>query len=86
MRDEARARFGVQLIKQQSLLHRLGRLLLLRDSADAAVVRAEALATPEARALAAHWVELAWARARPLLETPVAAASAEAVARGVLAP
>jgi alkylation response protein AidB-like acyl-CoA dehydrogenase len=82
-RDELHARFGVRLVAQQRLLHRLGRLLVLRDSADAAVLHAGALATDEARALATHWVELAWSRAAPFLETPPG--SAEAVAGRVLA-
>lgn len=67
---ELRARFGVRLVAQQRLLHRLGRLLVLRDSADAAVLRAESAGTPRASALAEHWAEIAWGRAVPLLADP----------------
>lgn len=84
LRDDLHARFGVRVVTQQRLLHRLGRLLVLRDSADAAVMHAERLATDEARALAAHWVELAWSRAAPLLQAPYDAGIVAAVAGRVL--
>jgi len=69
--EELREWLGVRLVTQQRLLHRLGGLLVLRESADAAVLRAEADGTPGTSALAEHWAEIAWRRAAPLLEGPL---------------
>jgi len=68
LRAHLRDRFGVRLMAQQRQLHRLGRLAVLSEAADAAVRRAAAEDTAGARALAAHWVEMARRRAAPLLE------------------
>ena len=79
-RDELRARLGVRLMTRQRLLHRLGRLLVLREAVEAAALRAEAIGTEEARALALHFAQLASSRAAPLFAEPVAGIDAISLA------
>lgn len=82
LRAELRARFGVRLMAQQRRLHALGRLAVLREATDAAVLRAQAEGTPEAARHAAWWAGLARRRAAPLLEAPLPFEPADAGARG----
>ena len=72
LRQELTDRFGMQLIRHQRHLHCLGRLTVLREATDAAVLRACAEATEVAKAHARHWIALAEQRANSCLaELPV---------------
>ena len=84
-RDELRVKFGVRLLAQQRLLHRLGRALVLSEAADASALRATAEGTPASAALAAHFAECARERALPLLADPPPLDRVDAIAKG-LAP
>ena len=84
-RDELRARFGVRLLLQQRLLHRLGRLGVLSAAADAAVVAAEASGDDGSRQLASHFVALAAARAAPLSAEPTPLEPIDAIVGVLLA-
>jgi hypothetical protein len=66
-------RHGVRLMSRPRLLHRLGRLVVLREAADA--VCADAAARPDAAPLAAVFLELAERRARLLLDEPLSDAA-----------
>ena len=66
---------GARLLLQQSRLHRLGWMRVLRASCDAAVFRARGLGTPEAAELARHWIDLAGRRVRTVQAEPKAAAT-----------
>lgn len=83
-RDELRARLGVKLLNRQRLLHRLGRLLVLREALEAAERRAEAIGTVAAHALALHFAQLVSARAEPLFTEP--APGIDAIARALTEP
>ena len=84
-RDELRARFGVRLLSQQRLLHRLGRLGILSAAADAAVLCAESEGDAQSRQLATHFVALAEARAAPLFAEPAALDPIDAIASVLIA-
>ena len=58
---------GIRIMRRQWLLHRLGRLALLRDAVEATVLRADAEGTEAARLLATHFLQLAEARMAPAL-------------------
>jgi alkylation response protein AidB-like acyl-CoA dehydrogenase len=81
LHGELSARLGLRLLTQPRQLHRLGRLGVLREAADAALAYAAATGTPGDQALAVHFVDLARRRAAPffaelpLLEQLDAAAS-----------
>lgn len=65
--DDARRRHGgMRLLREPRTLHRLGRLLVLRESVDAVAAEARD-ATPLDRTLALHWVSVAHRRALPWL-------------------
>jgi alkylation response protein AidB-like acyl-CoA dehydrogenase len=66
-RDELLARHGVKLLARARLLHRLGRLVVLREAAGAVA------GLPGADAAA--FLELALARSRPLLDEPLSGAA-----------
>jgi alkylation response protein AidB-like acyl-CoA dehydrogenase len=83
-RDGLRATFGMKLVSQQRHLHRLGRLIVLRDSCDAAVLRALDEGTDEAASLAAHWIGLAQHRAQEPLGDPPPLAHVDAAAAALL--
>jgi alkylation response protein AidB-like acyl-CoA dehydrogenase len=59
LRGELAATHGVRLFRVQAELHRLGRVAVLSEAADAAVLRAQAEADPRSEALADHWLHLA---------------------------
>ncbi|GMV42139.1 MAG: hypothetical protein AMXMBFR64_38550 [Myxococcales bacterium] len=67
LRDELLAEHGVRLFGMQTLLHRLGRLAVLCEASDAAVLRAEAEGDARSAALAAHWLHMAEERMGPAL-------------------
>ncbi len=70
LRQELTDRFGMQLVRQQRHLHRLGRLMVLREATDAAVLRACAEGTAVARAHARHWLAIARSRVTNCLLEP----------------
>ena len=82
---DLKSRFGLKLLQQQRLLHRLGRLAVLRDACDAAVLRAAAEGTDQARALAAHWVALAGVRAAAFTGEPPPLGPIDAAVTALLA-
>jgi alkylation response protein AidB-like acyl-CoA dehydrogenase len=84
-RDELNARFSLRLLQQQRQLHRLGRAAVLRDACDAAVLRAAAEGTGEAKSFASHWVWLGRARAAELLGEPAPLAPIDAAVSALLA-
>jgi alkylation response protein AidB-like acyl-CoA dehydrogenase len=84
-RAEIKGRYGLKLLQQQRQLHRLGRLSVLRDASDAAVLRAAAEGTAESCALAAHFVALARGRALELEREPPALAPIDAAVQALLA-
>ena len=84
-RDGLRARFGVRVVSQQRLLHRLGRLGVLSAAADAAVLRAGSTGDAESRQLATHFVALAEVRAAPLCAEPAPLDPIEAIVGSLLA-
>lgn len=79
-REELRARFGVRLLAQQRLLHRLGRLGVLSAAVDAAVLGAESKGDAESRHLATHFVALAEVRAAPWYAEPAPLDPIDAIA------
>ena len=84
-RDALRARFGVRLLLQQRLLHRLGRLGVLTAAADAAVSSAESKGDAQSLQLAIHFVALAEARAAPLCTDPAPLDSIDAITSALVA-
>jgi alkylation response protein AidB-like acyl-CoA dehydrogenase len=61
---------GIRILSRQRLLHGLGRLVVLREACDAAAAGARTDGTPEARRLAAAFIDLAGRRAAAFLEDP----------------
>ena len=57
-----KAKWGFKLLREQRELHRVGRLLVLRDVSEAVVERAAAEGTPRARAHAELWLQMAHRR------------------------
>ncbi|MBT3220582.1 MAG: hypothetical protein HN348_15965 [Proteobacteria bacterium] len=79
-RQEIVAACGVRLIRKQRLLHRLGRLVVLRDTSDAVVRRAHLEGTELARLIADHWLHIAHKRALPFLKDLAPLDKIEAIA------
>ena len=82
LREELLATHGVRLFGKQTELHRLGRVALLCEAVDAAVLRADAEGDSRSRLLAAHWLHMAEERLGPALRPgpstgPIAALTAE---------
>lgn len=79
-RRELERTHGIGLLRRQPELHQLGRLVLLREVADAVALRAEQDDTPLARSSALLWLAGARARAERHLRSPIGAAHVEAAA------
>ena len=59
--------------------HQLGKLVVLRETSDATVLRTRLDPTEEARALAAHWLHMAGVRMAPHFEELAPMAPIEAI-------
>lgn len=68
--NELRKRFGIRVASRQRELHALGQRVVLRDTADAVVLRASHEGEPWAAATARYWLDLAEARALTLDHLP----------------
>lgn len=82
LREDLLATHGVRLFGRQTELHRLGRVALMCEAADAAVLRADAEGDARSRMLASHWLHMAEERLLPVLRSgpdtgPIAALTAE---------
>ncbi len=84
LHGELSARFGLRLLTQPRQLHRLGRLGVLREAADAALCCAAAAVTPGEYALATHFIDLAARRAAPYFAELPALGQADAAAATLL--
>ncbi len=66
LRDSLLSGHGIRAARLQREMHRLGRLFVLTEAADASVLRARAEDSEESRELAGHFVDMARARAGQL--------------------
>ena len=67
LRAELTKAHGIRLFGMQDKLHRLGRLFVLCEATDAAVLRAEAEGDERSALLAEHWLHTAEDRVQPAL-------------------